>query len=91
MQKEKIKSIEHLKKLASDGCGCDCFILLKGYLRSSKHIFFDEDTKEFEIINMIDGSEQTLSETEIMDADYTNIGHALIKGGLYEERYVCHE
>ena len=79
----KIKSIEHLKKEAINGC--DCFIQLIGPLRSSKHILYDNIPRQFEIINMIDGSEQVLSETEIMDKDLTNIGHAMINGALYKD------
>jgi len=79
----KIKSIEHLKKEAINGC--DCFILLNGILRSSKHIWYDKAPKQFEIINLIDGSEQVLSETEIMDKNFTNIGHAMINGALYKD------
>jgi len=80
----KIESIEQLKKIAKNGC--DCFILLSGYMRSSKHIWYDEDAKQFEIINLIDGSEQCLTEEQIMDKDFTNIGHAISKGALFNDK-----
>jgi len=80
----KIESIEQLKKIAKNGC--DCFILLCGYMRSSKHIWYDEDAKQFEIINLIDGSEQCLTEEQIMDKDFTNIGHAISKGALFNDK-----
>ena len=79
----KIKSIEPLKKQAINGC--DCFILLNCILRSSKHIWYDKDAKLFEIINLIDCSEQVLSETEIMDKNFTNIGNAMTNGALYKD------
>ena len=78
----KIESIEELKKLAENGC--ECFILLRGNLRSSKHIYYDKDTNQFEIINYIDGSEQCLSEIELMEKGYTNIGYAMKNGALYK-------
>ena len=80
---KKIESIEELKTLTKNGC--DCFILLNGNLRSSKHVWFDEEGKQFEVINMIDGSEQCLSEKQIMDKDYTNIGDAIRKGALFQD------
>jgi len=73
---KKIESIEQLKKYATDGC--ECFILLKGCLRSTKHIRYFQDDRQFEIINYIDGSEQTLDEKYILDKNYTNIGYAIV-------------
>ena len=78
----KIESIEQLKKQATRWC--DCFISLHGNLRSRKHIWYDEESRLFEIINLIDGSEQLLNETEIMDKDLTNIGHAMMNDALYK-------
>lgn len=80
----KIESIEQLKEKAVNGC--DCFILLNGNLRSSKHIWYDKDNQSFAIFNMIDDTEQILTEIEIMDKDFTNIGHAMIKGALYADK-----
>jgi len=79
----KIESIEQLKEKAVTGC--DCFILLKGNLRSSKHIWYDKDSGHFEIFNMIDDTEQILNESELMDSDCTNIGLAIKNGVLYED------
>ena len=77
----RIESIEHLKEISTNGC--DCFILLQGYLRSSKHIWYDKESNQFEIINMIDDSEQTLTEQELMDKEFTNIGYAMVNGALF--------
>jgi uncharacterized protein YaaR (DUF327 family) len=76
-----IKDIDHLKKLSKDGL--DCHIRLNFNFRSSKHIYYNEDTNIFEIINYIDDSEQSLTEEQIFDKDYTNIGEALKHNALY--------
>lgn len=81
---KKIKSIKQLKKYAA--YGCECFISLKGCLKSTKHIRYFQDNKQFEIINYIDGSEQTLDEKNIFDKNYTNIGYAIISGALHLDK-----
>jgi len=63
----------------------DFFILLRGYLRSSKRIVWEEDEKRFFIINFIDDSEQELTEAQLMDKGYTNIGYAMTKGALFKD------
>ena len=78
---KQITSIEELKKCATDGC--DCFILLNHNLRSSKHIRYDKDANQFEILNHIDDTEQVLTEKEMVNKDLTNIGYAMTKGALY--------
>ena len=81
--RRQIKSVEELKKESADGA--DFFILLRHGLISRKHIWYDEDAKHFEVINMIDGTEQVLSEEEIMDEMLTNIGKAILRGVFYKE------
>ena len=76
----RIRTIEQLKELAKNGL--DCFILLNGGLRSSKHIRFHPDDNSFYVLNLIDDSEQELTETQILDSAYTNIGEAMKKGAL---------
>ena len=76
----RIKKIEQLKELAKDGL--DCFILLNGGLRSSKHIRYYPDDNSFYVLNLIDDSEQELTESQILDSAYTNIGEAMKKGAL---------
>ena len=76
----RIRTIEQLKELAKDGL--DCFILLNGGLRSSKHIRFHPDDNSFYVLNLIDDSEQELTETQILDSAYTNVGEAMKKGSL---------
>ena len=81
--RKQIKSLVELKKESVNGA--DFFILLNHGLISRKHIWYDEDVKQFEVINMIDGTEQVLSEEEIMDEMLTNIGKAILRGVFYKE------
>ena len=76
----RIKTIAQLKKLTENGL--DCFIMLNGGLRSSKHIRYYPDDKSFYVLNLIDDSEQELTEAQILDSSYTNIGEAMRKGAL---------
>jgi len=77
---KRVKTIEQLKTLAENGL--DCFILLNGGLRSSKHIRYHSDDNSFYVLNLIDDSEQELTEAQILDSSYTNIGEAIKKGAL---------
>jgi len=79
---KRIRTIERLKELAMDENGLDCFILLNGGLRSSKHIRYFSDDNIFYVLNLIDDSEQELTESQILDKAYTNIGEAMEKGAL---------
>ena len=76
----RVNSIEQLKELAKNGL--ECFILLNGGLRSSKYIRFHPDDNSFYVLNLIDDSEQELTESQILDSAYTNIGEAMKKGAL---------
>jgi len=78
----RIKTIAQLKELAKRDSGLDCFILLNGKLRSSKHIRYYPDDNSFYVLNLIDDSEQELTEAQILDSKYTNIGQAMEKGAL---------
>jgi hypothetical protein len=78
----RITTIEQLKELAKDENGLDCFILLNGGLRSSKHIRYYPDDNSFYVLNLIDDSEQELTESQILDSAYTSIGEAMKKGAL---------
>lgn len=78
-----IKNIEQLKELSKDGL--ECHIRLNGGLRSSKHIYYNEDVNTFEVINYIDDSEQTLTEEQLFNQDYTNVGIALQNNALIKD------
>lgn len=82
---KQIKTIEELKREAQDEQDTEFFILLRSYLRSSKRIIWDEDDKRFYIINFIDDTEQVLTEAQLMDKSYTNIGYAMTKGALFKD------
>ena len=76
----RIRTVEQLKELAKNGL--ECFILLNGGLKSSKYISHDPDDNSFYVLNLIDDSEQELTESQILDSSYTNIGEAMRKGAL---------
>ena len=82
---KRIRTIQQLKTLAADENGLDCFILLNGGLKSSKHIRYYPDDESFYVLNFIDDSEQELTESQILDTAYTNIGDAMTKGALIRD------
>jgi hypothetical protein len=53
--------------------------------KSTKWIEWDVKNKVFNVINFIDGSEQILTEKQLMDQGWTNIGHAINSGWLFKE------
>lgn len=81
----RIGSLEELKKEAQNEQDPEFFILLKGYLRSSKRIAWDEGKRLFSILNRIDDTKQVLTESQLMDREYTNIGYAMTKGALFKD------
>jgi hypothetical protein len=78
---KRIRTIEQLKELAKKG-GLECYILLNGGMRSSKYIRYYPDENSFYVLNYIDDSEQELTEAQILDSAYSNIGEAMEKGAL---------
>ena len=79
----KIKSLQQLKRESKGGA--EYFILLRFNLRSTKGIEWDAQNKVFNVINFIDGSEQTLTEKQLMDQEWSDIGHAINCGWLYKD------
>lgn len=79
---KQVKSMDQLKTILADGETKDFFIQLHFGLRSSKAISFDGDNT-FYVLNEIDGTEQELTEQELMDSDITNIGKAINNGAFY--------
>ena len=77
--------MEQLKQEAKDREDSEFFIRLMGNLRSSKRITWEEDEKKFSIFNGIDNTNQELTEAQVMDRDYTNIGYAMTKGALFKD------
>ena len=78
----QVKSTDQLKTILADGETKDFFILLNFGLRSSKAISYD-GSSTFYVLNEIDGTEQELTEQELMDSDITNIGKAINNGAFY--------
>ena len=70
----KVQDVAHLRELVASGKH-RYFIALNFGLRSSKHISLNGDN--FCVFNEIDGSDDILTEAEIMDTRYTNIGEAM--------------
>ena len=82
---KQITSMEQLKRESQGEQDVEFFILLNGNLRSSKRIVWDEEDRRFYIINFIDDTEQELTEAQLMDRDYTNIGYAMTRGALFKD------
>jgi hypothetical protein len=82
---KQITTMEQLKREAVEEQDAEFFILLNGYLRSSKRIVWEEGAKRFFIINFIDDTEQELTEAQLMNKGYTNIGYAMTKGALFKD------
>ena len=74
---ERVKSLEHLKKecLQRDR---ECFISLRGGLRSSKCVYFSGT--EFEITHYVDGHSEAITPRSLMK---TNIGEAIKQGAFF--------
>ena len=81
MEPIKVQSIAHLKQILGDGENHDFFILLTGGLRSRKLISWGGSA--FYVLNLVDDEEQELSEAQLMDERYTNVGKAIGRGALY--------
>jgi hypothetical protein len=79
---KRIRTIKQLKELSTADNGLGCYILLNGGLKSSKHIRYYPDDNSFFVLNLIDDSEQELTEGQILDGAYSNIGEAMKKGAL---------
>lgn len=78
----KVKSVAHLREMVRAGHH-DFFVVLAGGLaRRSKEIDVDSDGK-FYVFNEIDGTEDVLTEEELMDRNITNIGYAITNGAFY--------
>lgn len=80
----KVKDIAHLRELIGKGMN-RYHIRLNFGLKSSKWIELNGDN--FYIFNEIDGSDDVLTESEIMDDRFTNIGSAINAGAFFAEYY----
>ena len=78
----QVKDVEMLKEMIENAVH-DFFIQLEFGARSSKMIDYSPETKRFYIINEIDNSKQRLTEKNLFNRKYINIGYALTVGALY--------
>ena len=78
----QVKTTEELKKMIEEGVH-DFFIQLNYGARSSKYMDYSPKTKQYYVENEIDGSEQQLTEEQLMDEQHTNIGKAITAGAFY--------
>ena len=80
----KVKNIEHLKQILNDRDGetHEFYIQLNFGLRSSKLMSYDGESV-FYVLNLIDDTEQELSEEQLFDDSLTNIGKAIKQGAFY--------
>ena len=76
----KVNSLSELKQLIANGTH-DFFIQLNFGLRSSKSIDFHDG--KFYVQNCIDDTEQELTEEQMMDRAFTNIGYAIMQGAFF--------
>lgn len=81
----KITSLSDLKQQSSEGG--DFFILLNGYMKSSKRIQWIPAERLFHLFNYIDDSRQKLTESQMMNLDFTNIGLAIRSGSFFKEEH----
>jgi len=82
---KQITSLDELKREAQGEQDGEFFILLNCHLRSSKRIVWDEEDRCFYIFNYLDDTEQELTEAQLMDREYTNIGYAMTRGVLFKD------
>ena len=80
---KKIHCLEELKLESLKGA--EFFIILSCNVRSTKYVRWDLKAKQFHIVNRIDGSRQYLTEEQIMDKVFTNIGVAIRKGAFFKD------
>ena len=80
----QVKSINHLKEILNDGDTKGFIIQLNYGLRSSKCVSYDGENT-FYVLNLIDDTEQELTEAQLMDENLTNIGKDIKQGAFYLE------
>lgn len=68
----------------ADGTPLEFYVLLKGGLRSSKNINFDED-ENYEVQNEIDGSEEVIEHDKLMQS--FPIGKAIAQGAFFQWQF----
>lgn len=82
MSYTKIDNVNQLRHLAKREV--ECFIQLNFGLRSYKTITWCDDTKEWQVYNSIDDSEQVFTDDKQLWSE-SHIGEAIDKGALWME------
>ena len=86
MAKEDFKLITSVEQLKEEsGETSEFLIQLRGGAVSRKIIQWDKDENKFWVTNCIDDTEEELTEEQIMDDDYTNIGKAIRFNAFYKD------
>ena len=83
MEGIKIESIEQLRLFAGTYDGLNCYVLLNYGLHSSKSIHYENGV--YWIWNLIDDTEQELTEEQLFDRSLTIIGDAMKSGNLFQD------
>jgi len=80
----KVDSIQLLKDILSgDDENHEFFLIVGGCMRSDKVMTYFSVDNTFFVINEIDDTEQILTEEQLMDENYTNIGKGIAAGAFY--------
>lgn len=83
-KKNKITTIDRLKEHASEDGGADFYISLgAGILRSSKHVYYDEEYGKWTVFHSIDGTTNTYSNDRRFYENESNIMEAITEGAFY--------
>lgn len=83
MKYQKITTIKELNDALNEGC--TDFVITNGIVRSSKFITYGDNDGEYEIINLIDDSRQILTEAQLFEPAWSNIGLAMKNGTFFCE------
>lgn len=84
---QRVDSITHLRQILTKGEG-EFFVLLNKYVKTTKTIYYDDDTGKYHVENRIGDSDQELTEEEIMSEEHTIIGKAITKGAFFFVEYI---
>ena len=83
---ERFKRITSLQQLKEESKEISEFLIQLNYgAVSRKIIVWGEEENKFWVTNCIDDTEQELTEEQIMDDKYTNIGKAIRQNAFYKD------
>lgn len=79
-----VRCLENIQDLSGQGL-YEYAIKLNSFMISRKTISYNPKTKKYKIINHIDDSKQYLTDKQMMNEEYTNIGKAMKLRALIAE------